>query len=90
MLAYAIDLAAATILFAGGFLTVNRISWRTWKIAPVYCFGSIVFTVGAAAIAIGPLVGARMPDWPEAILHLGLALLIVANQRSWISALDER
>lgn len=80
-LPHALDLAAAATVLAYAFIAVNSLSWKTWRTNPVFCVAAIALAVGAAAVAIGPLVGVRSPEWPEVLLHVGVAAWVIADRR---------
>lgn len=80
-LPHALDLAAAATVLAYAFAAVNTLSWHTWRTNPVFCAAAIALSVGAAAVAIGPLVGVRSPEWPEVLLHIGVAAWVIADRR---------
>lgn len=78
---WALDIVAASTVLAYAFTAVNRLSLRTWHANPVFAASAVAMTVGAAAVVIAPITGSRVPDWPEVIMHIGIAIWVIADRR---------
>lgn len=67
--------AALLVLLRGLFFAINNM-------CPLTGFGMrlawVLLTLGAAAV----LLLGRVPDWPELLLHCGIAVLVWCQRRS--------
>ncbi len=74
----ALDLAAAVMIAIASFSACYAMSWGTSHWARL---AWILLGVGALAVAAGPWIGARSPDWPELVLHVAVALFLMLDRR---------